>query len=551
MKFATILSAMTTSLKQRVFGTVSLALIMGINPFFRTPSSQAQTLAYCHLSPQEIARKENLRQGALSGKKEDQRAYFKILTQHAIMVGECRRRTWPQTQAIWLRLYPCDVQPGAIDRILDNIANKGYNQVYLEVFYDGQVLLPKANNPTPWPSVIKTPGYEKVDLLDTAIKKGRQRGFKMYAWFFTMNFGYSYSLRQDRQQVLARNGKGQTTLEAISEASLNEDFADAANQVFVDPYNAQARQDYLVLVNEVLKRYPAGMLFDYVRYLRGLGGDSVASNVKHLWIYGDAAQQALLQRATNEKGRYLIGQYLKQGYVTLTDVQTIAKLYPKEKEPLWQGKIPTPVKPDKDAKDKPAQKADEKKTSSQIKKDPTGKLIPQKDKPEEKKEPLPDPELLTKELWLFSVNHARQGIIDFLSVVTQPAINMGLPVGAVFFPLGNQTVNEGGFDSRLQPWDKFPASMQFHPMAYGSCGEISCVLSQIDRVLKMGPQGIEVIPAISGVWGEKVRTHQSLEQQMMGIQNAFPSLPGVSHFAYAWQEPQEERQRQICRLQPR
>ena len=88
------------------------------------------------------------------------------------------------------------------------------------MFYDGQVLLPAADNPTAWPSVLRNRGYEKYDLLEKAIAKGKQRGLKVYAWLFTMNFGYTYSQRSDRQQTLALNGKNQTSLTVIQDAGL-------------------------------------------------------------------------------------------------------------------------------------------------------------------------------------------------------------------------------------------------------------------------------------------------------------------------------------------
>lgn len=76
-----------------------------------------------------------------------------------------------------MRLYACETQSGVIDQIIDQImdeiVNTGYNQVYLEAFYDGQVLLPAAANPTVWPAVVRTPGKEKVDLLAAGIKKGQ------------------------------------------------------------------------------------------------------------------------------------------------------------------------------------------------------------------------------------------------------------------------------------------------------------------------------------------------------------------------------------------
>jgi len=42
------------------------------------------------------------------------------------------------------------------------------------------------------------------------------------------------------------------------------------------------------------------VLFDYVRYPRGLGSASV-TKMQDLWIFSDAAQQALYKRALNNK----------------------------------------------------------------------------------------------------------------------------------------------------------------------------------------------------------------------------------------------------------
>jgi hypothetical protein len=112
--------------------------------------AQAQVNEYCQLSATATQQKENLRASALKGNQDAQSKYRQLLQQHAQALRECRSRTWPQTQAIWLRLYPCDIQPGAIDEIMDRIVSRGYNQVYLEAFYDGQVLLPSGSNPTVW-----------------------------------------------------------------------------------------------------------------------------------------------------------------------------------------------------------------------------------------------------------------------------------------------------------------------------------------------------------------------------------------------------------------
>ncbi|PHX56072.1 hypothetical protein CP500_007485 [Tychonema bourrellyi FEM_GT703] len=515
----------------------------------------AQTSAYCQLSKEQVNQKEDLRRAALSGKPESQQAYFAILNKHTRESAECRQKNWPQTQAVWLRLYPCDVRAGELDRVLDKVVNKGYNQVYIEVFYDGQVLLPAADNPTAWPSVVRNRGYEKYDLLENAIAKGKQRGLKVYAWLFTMNFGYTYSQRSDRQQTLAKDGQNQTSLTVVQDAGINDDSGEVpGNQAFIDPYNPQARQDYSLLVNQVLKRRPQGMLFDYIRYLRGVGPASVATKVKDLWIYGSASQQALLQRANNQQGRDLIQRYLTKGFINVADVQAVVKQYPTEKEPLWQGRIPTP-KPTPKPTPTPLPKkinfiattVAQNPTNSQPNiSTPTPKLTPT---PTPKPTPmLPDTGTLQKDLWKLSVAHAVQGVLDFFSMAIQPAQKMGIPVGAVFFPNGNQTINQGGFDSRLQPWDRFPTSVEFHAMSYGNCGDTSCIVPQVQRTVSIAPPGAKIIPAIAGDWGKPLKNRPSLEIQMQAIRAATPQINAVSHFSFGWQEPEDERARQTCRL---
>ncbi len=472
-----------------------------LTPHLESQPVQAQTNQYCWLSTAEVQQKEDLRVSALKGDQEAQNRYEQLLKQHAQTLEECRSRNWPQVQGIWLRLYPCDVQPGEIDRIMDRIVSRGYNQVYLEVFYDGQVLLPAANNSTVWPSVVRTPGAENTDLLLTAIKKGQKRGLKVYAWMFTTNFGYTYAQRQDREGAIARNGKGQTSLYVV----------DNNSQVFIDPYNLQAKRDYYQMVQEVMRRRPDGILFDYVRYPRQAGSDSIATKVTDLWLYSEATQQALFQRAQNNKGLEFIRRFLSKGYITAGDIAEVDKLYPQEGEPMWQGRTP-PVQ----------QKAI---------------LPPQQRQPQ-----------LQWELWQLSVAHAMQGILDFVNLASYPAQQVKVPAGVVFFPDGNQTMGRG-YDSRLQPWDRFPSSLEWHPMSYANCGNVNCIAAQVQRVVSMAKPGTQVIPAIAGQWGKDVSNRPSLEAQMQALQQFAPQLKGVSHFAYSWQDPEHDNSRKFCRAQ--
>lgn len=463
------------------------------------PASAADTTSYCWLPKEAIAQKDNLRQSSLKGNSDSQNGYKELLKKHAEHLRQCRSNSWPRIQSIWIRLYPCDLNSGALDEIMDNIVNRGYNEVYVDVFSDGQVMLPQATNRTAWPSMVRSPGAEKADLLALAIQKGHERGLRVYAWLFTMNFGYTYAQRSDRQSVLARDGKGESSLAVVTDGS----------QVFIDPYNKQAKIDYYQLVEQIVQRRPDGILFDYIRYPRQSGSDSVVTKVQSLWIYSDAALQALYQRALNKKGLELIRRFVSRGYINLGDIEAVDKLYPQEGSPLWQGRNPPP---------------------------------------EELKATIQERQsLLQWDLWQLSVAHAAQGVVDFLALASLQPQRQGIPVGVVFFPDGNQVIGQG-YDSRVQPWNRFPSSLEWHPMAYASCGSTSCITPQVQRVLSMVQSGTQIVPALAGVWGKSFDSRPSLEAQMQSIHQMAPQINAVSHFAYSWQEPEADRQRKFCRL---
>lgn len=462
-------------------------------------STLAAMNEFCQFTSSEINAKQNLLQTALKGSTQAQKDYNGTIQKHAELLRRCREQSWLQNQSIWLRLYSCDARPGSIDEVLDRIVNKGYNKIYVEVFSDSQVLLPINDNRTPWDSIVRSPGTENVDLLAQVIQKGHERGLKVYAWLFTMNFGYAYAQLSDRQAVLARNGKGETSLSFVHDQS----------QAFIDPYNSQAQQDYYQLLQAVLKRRPDGILFDYVRYPRGSGNESAAGEVKDLWIYSSASRNALLNRATNNKGRALLDRYVTQGFITPEDIIAVDKLYPNEGSPLWQGRIP----PEKEMEN-------------------TVQVRFQR---------------LKTEIWYFTVAHAAQGVIDLLSHAATLAQNQGIPAGAVFFPDGNQPVGEKGFDSRLQAWDRFPSSLEWHPMAYAVCNQSNCITEQVKLVINTASPQTQVIPALAGQWGRTYDNRPSLEDQMIAIRNNLPRIKNISHFAFSWQESEFDKERRFCK----
>ncbi|MGF1603382.1 MAG: hypothetical protein ACFCU8_15440 [Thermosynechococcaceae cyanobacterium] len=487
------------------------SLITPTTLLFKTPTAQAQIPGYCQSSEQSALQKEELLKQAMKGNQGAKQRYQSMVQQSASQLRNCRSQSWPQTQAVWLRLYECDLKPGVLDSLMDRIVNRGYNRVNIEVFYGGQVMLPPSDNPTVFDSIVRKPEFAGRDLLAEAMQKARERGIAPYAWAFSMSYGYEYGKRADRQGALARNGSGKTSAILTSSASPEVQVIEGdIDKVFVDPYSPEARQDYRQMVGAIAKRKPDGVLFDYIRYPRQTRGASVATKTSDLWIYGRASQNVLLSRATNEKGRAVLEHYMAQGALSASTLAAFDQRYPKDGAAMWQGRqVPTftTLPP----------------ASARIVR-------------------------LNNDLWLLSVAHAYQGIVDFLSAAARPLQQQGIKAGAVFFPEANRRVGRG-FDSRMQPWDQFPSNIEWSPMSYAVCGtSTDCIARQVQEVVATAPNGTQVSPAIAGAWGGFSYNRPSLEAQMQAIRQVAPQVQTVSHFDFSWQDPLFSNARRSCKV---
>jgi Glycosyl hydrolase-like 10 len=479
---------------------------------YYAPSSLAQnqnaTNNYCQVPPAEVSAKNVLRVAAQTGDRNSKLKYAEIVKKHVTYVEQCRQKSWLKNQAIWVRLYPCDTRPGALEEVFDRMVDKGYNQVYVATFY-GKALLPRASNRTVWNSVLTTRGTEKTDLLADAIQRGHERGLKVYAWMYSLNFGPEYGVTHDGQSAVALNGRGETTLFAGEEGFQKSTDGNTGSVLFVDPHSSRAKADYQQIVREVAQRKPDGILFDYIRFPRGQGGQSIASQVKDLWIYGDESRKVLAALAQNSKGSDLIERFLNNGTITIKDLKEVDQLYPNEVSPLWQGRTSLEAEGSMSYEDK-----------------------------------FP---WIEWDLWQLTLAHASQGVVNFLQTAAAPVEQQQIKSGAVFFPEANQPVGRRGYDSRLQPWDRFTTN-EWHPMAYATCNRSDCIANQVKRVLSFAPGNTTVIPALAGSWGRASEGRPSLEDQMEGIHRATPQINSISHFAFSWQEPELDYYRSSCRL---
>lgn len=104
--------------------TISLLIIGSLLP---QPPQVAALNPYCQLPSEAIRQKDAVRNAALKGKAKQKQAYQSLIQQHSRLFRNCRQQIWPQEQALWLRVYPCDLRPGVLETLLDQIVNNGYN----------------------------------------------------------------------------------------------------------------------------------------------------------------------------------------------------------------------------------------------------------------------------------------------------------------------------------------------------------------------------------------------------------------------------------------
>lgn len=471
--------------------------LFSLNSLQSLPALAIGSSPSCEVQASDRILKDNLRKN-ISG--SNSLSYRALITKHKDQLTTCRSKDSIKTQALWLRLYPKDAKAEVLEDVLDRIINRGYNAVFVETFYDGRIVLPVSDNPTPWRSLTEEAVKSgqvaaSYDLWAEIILKGRERGLKVYGVSSGLNFGYSYSQVSDRTSVLARNGAGETSIaKSQSDPNLNSNLGtntqidpNEAERLFIDPYNLQAKSDFSVAIAALVKRQPDGILFDYLRYPSRQGS---VNNVRDLWIYGEAARKTLLETMPDLGTKELMATYLATGKVTSEAIALLQENTLKEKT-IARSKNPVAA------------------------------------------------QLTEKILFQIAVHHAYQGILGFVdqAIATINSSDSKIAIGAVFLPNGNpkKASLNATYDSRLQPWDRFPKTMERHPMTYSICNDGKCVANEVVKVIKSSPQS-KVCPVLAGTWGKSLQGHPSLEIQIQAIKAVAPQISCISHSSYSWIE---------------
>lgn len=149
-----------------------------------------------------------------------------------------------EVRGVWHR--PVERSPEEIQKTLDQLADAGFNALFLESFYTGYAIYPSAVAP-------QNPQFLGWDPLRVWADEAASRGIELHLWTHLFHLGRVTIDRHILWTNLQRDGSIGATLEP--------------GLYYGDPGHPEVRDYVFRVLQEMVERYPvAGLHLDYVRY---------------------------------------------------------------------------------------------------------------------------------------------------------------------------------------------------------------------------------------------------------------------------------------------
>ncbi len=175
-----------------------------------------------------------------------------------------------ELKGVWIR--PAYYNQESIVKVLDNLANAGINNVFIETYYHGKTIFP-SNTMEKYGFIKQYEDYIGFDPLRIWINEAHKRGIKVHIWFQTFYVGnkppesnpeYILAKRPEWANYQKKNADSETLVYSVSEH----------NGYFIDPANPEVQNFLYELLCEIVTRYkPDGINLDYIRYPQSLSAN--------------------------------------------------------------------------------------------------------------------------------------------------------------------------------------------------------------------------------------------------------------------------------------
>ncbi len=176
-----------------------------------------------------------------------------------------RLPTLPRIRALWVTRFDYET-PGDVQRIIQNVSNAGFTDVFFQIRGNGTVFYQSQTEPWAYElsgrdvsSLGKNPGW---DPLDTAIDAARSSGLRVHAY---MNVLPGWKGLDEPSREVGQLWTAHPDWFMVD--SLGEKMKPTAGwYAFVNPVVPQVRSHLRDLVAELCRYDVAGIHLDYIRY---------------------------------------------------------------------------------------------------------------------------------------------------------------------------------------------------------------------------------------------------------------------------------------------
>ena len=172
-----------------------------------------------------------------------------------------------ELKGVWIR--PSYYSKKEIESVLNNLANIGIDNIFLETYYHGKTIFPSKTMER-YGFIKQYEDFTGFDPLKVWINEAHKRGIKVNIWFQTFYVGntppetnplYILSQRPDWANRQKKNANETKIPYSVSEH----------NGYFIDPANPDVQAFLYELLCEIVNRYkPDGINLDYIRYPQSL-----------------------------------------------------------------------------------------------------------------------------------------------------------------------------------------------------------------------------------------------------------------------------------------
>ena len=235
----------------------------------------------CKRTMQNIAKANDLIEKAAKNSEDSQKYASRAIEYADLAMSTVIPYDASELKGVWLR--PAYFTEKDIIKVLDQLANSGINNLFLETYYHGKTIFP-SQTMAKYGFIKQNEDYAGFDPLKIWINEAHKRNIKVHIWFETFYAG-NKPPETNPEYILAK--KPQWT----NRQKKNADFSDIPysvsehNGYFIDPANPEVQAFLQDLLSEIITRYkPDGINLDYIRYPQSMDAGLIGYEASN-WGY--------------------------------------------------------------------------------------------------------------------------------------------------------------------------------------------------------------------------------------------------------------------------